>query len=308
MKLTALFSLLVVTTLTFSCESAFVKVVNPDNVPKGEQKLTVHCYISPQDTVLAAVVNRSRAVVGEPNSFRNGSLPDAVVTLSDGNQSVELRYESVQGGSLYRTDARLFPIQVGKTYTLKASLPSGESVSATCTVPGPVSISSFRIDSLPDPNISDGLAYYVKTTWQDPVGVVNYYRVAGDNEYNGIRLDVIQGQFVEVPIRAVGSLFFGDKGPYLNDHNLDGRTMTSLPGRLSFSYSNGKRNAGRPILINFYLLNVDVNYYRYHESLDRAIIAQDNPFAEPTSVVSNVQEGLGCFGAYNRTLWSTTLR
>lgn len=307
MKPIALNLLLVM--LMLSCESAFVREVDPGNVPKSAQKLVVHCYISPQDTVLAAVVNRSRAVVGEPNSFRNGSLPGAVVTLSEaGGRSVNFQYDGSPGASLYRADPRLFPIQVGKTYSLTVSMPTGESVTATCTVPGPVPISSVQIDSLPEPNIPNALAYYVKTTWQDPAGVVNYYRVAGDSEYGSVRTDFIQGKRVDVPIRAVGNLFFGNDGPYLTDQKLDGRAIKSPLGRIPFGYSDGKINAGRPVLINAYLLNTDVNYYRYHESLDRATRSQDNPFAEPSPVFSNIENGLGCFGAYDRSTRSAQLK
>ena len=103
---------LVLVMLMFSCESAFVKEVDPGNVPTSAQKLVVHCYISPQDTVLAAVINRSRAVVRESNSFRNGSLPGAVVTLSEtGSRSVNLQYDGSQGASLYRADPDCFPFR-----------------------------------------------------------------------------------------------------------------------------------------------------------------------------------------------------
>lgn len=306
-KLFLLWGLIVLALLTVSCESIFVKVVDPTNIPIGEQKLTVHCYISPQDTVLTAVVNRSRAVLGAHNSVRLGSLPDATVTLSDGDRSVVLRYNDQQDIPLHRIDARKFPIQVGKMYSLAASLPTGERVTATCTVPDSVPITSFRIDSLPDPNIGNGLGYYVRMIWQDPVGVVNYYRVAGDNEYGSVGHQYVQGRYIEVPIRAVNELFVVGESPYLTDQNLDGRTMISPEGRLSYTLSSGKIYANRPILINLYLLNADVNYYRYHESLERAVQAQSNPFAEPTPVFSNITGGLGCFGAYNRSTWAERL-
>ena len=73
-------------------------------------------------------------------------------------------------------------------------------------------------------------------------------------------------------IWAVAPLFFGGygKSPYLTDQNVDGRIMTSLPSRLSSTIFNSKFIIGRPIRINTYLLSTDVNYHRYHESLDRA--------------------------------------
>jgi len=48
------------------------------------------------------------------------------------------------------------------------------------------------------------------------------------------------------------------------------------------------------------LLNVDVHYYKYHKSLSSN--NEDNPFAEPTLIYTNINGGLGVFAAYNKTM------
>jgi hypothetical protein len=46
------------------------------------------------------------------------------------------------------------------------------------------------------------------------------------------------------------------------------------------------------------LYNADEHYYRYHRSLTERH-DYTNPFTEPYLIYSNIEGGLGCFGAYN---------
>ena len=291
-----------------ACTSTFVQVIDPASVPRQDTELVIHCYISPQDTVLTAIVGQSRTVLGEPAKKRTGSTPDATVTLSNGSRSIELRYDDSQKVPLHRVSARTFPILAGKTYTLKARLSTGETATATCTVPAPVPIAAVRIDSLPDLTDADGRDYYVNFSWRDPARIANFYRVAGDSEYGTTRTETVKGQPVTVAIRAVDQVSFEDRLPCLTDQNQNGRSMVSLSGRLPFVYSAGKIQARSPVLVNAYLLNVDVHYYQYHKSLERAMRAEGNPFAEPALITSNVRGGLGCFGAYNRSKLTVRFR
>jgi hypothetical protein len=56
------------------------------------------------------------------------------------------------------------------------------------------------------------------------------------------------------------------------------------------------------------LLHTDRHYYQYHLSVRGASRSQDNPFAEPTLIYSNVTGGLGIFAAYNRTAFAMQLK
>lgn len=55
------------------------------------------------------------------------------------------------------------------------------------------------------------------------------------------------------------------------------------------------------ITLHAYLLHTDEHYFLYHRSVRNASYSQDNPFAEPVLVYTNVEGGLGVFAAYNRT-------
>lgn len=57
---------------------------------------------------------------------------------------------------------------------------------------------------------------------------------------------------------------------------------------------------GKPKLVSITmeLYNADEHYYRYHRSLTERH-DYTNPFTEPYLIYSNIEGGLGCFGAYN---------
>lgn len=39
-------------------------------------------------------------------------------------------------------------------------------------------------------------------------------------------------------------------------------------------------------------------YFKYNQTLNKEISNRDNPFAEPTIVYNNIQNGVGIFGGY----------
>jgi hypothetical protein len=63
-----------------------------------------------------------------------------------------------------------------------------------------------------------------------------------------------------------------------------------------WTFSNLLRQAE----LTYSLLHTDENYYRYHDAVLRQRQSDGNPFAEPVPVPTNINGGLGCFGAYNR--------
>ncbi|SOD90447.1 DUF4249 domain-containing protein [Spirosoma fluviale] len=297
--------------LLMGCGSLRQEVDPKGVVGEGEQ-VVVTCFISPQDTVLAARVSRSLPILGLGNQ-NDLDIPNATVTLSDGSQSVILRlqrradpYNYGTMSILYRALASELAIVAGKRYTLTVQVPDGRQIRASCTVPEPVQLDQVELDSS---TINEyGLIrkdYYARLHWQDPARQTNYYRVAGNNAYT-YNFRFQPGP--NTPVRDSTGLLWGDwtfsSAAMLTDVGRDGQAMRSGRGRLAINYLwiNGQQQsslARGPLYA--YLLNVDENYYRYHEAIDRQRSVGDNPFAEPVLVPTTVQGGLGCFGAYNRS-------
>ncbi|MBD2699719.1 DUF4249 domain-containing protein [Spirosoma sp. BT702] len=294
--------------LIASCDS-LRQEVEPKGLTQQSEKLVVSCFISPQDTVLTVLLSRSSPVLGPSNEF--AYVYGATVTLSDGVKTVTLRDSTPKigfGGSklFYRIRASELPIVAGKTYTLKASAFGVSEVTATCTVPVPVALEQVLIDSALNTDFSDGRKNYsVRLRWRDAAGQANFYRIAGNNEYpqrftfrpspNAPPRDTL--------VLYTSSWYF-DNGYLLTDLGRDGQEMISERARLASTstFNNGVWTYTAPSgKLEAYLLNVDENYYRYHDAIERQNQVRDNPFAEPVLISSNIQGGFGCFGAYNRS-------
>ncbi len=295
--------------------------VDPARLTREPEKLVIACFISPQDTILAARVSKSSPVLGVINPGRS-DVADAVVTLSDGSRSVTLRFmanQPDQGQGLgmaqgyYRADARQLPILAGKTYTLTVRTPDGKQVDATCVVPGPVALQRVVVDSAVTNDFGrTRKEYFARFFWRDPAGQANFYRVAGANDY---LLKVQYRLSPTAPMRdtlfqTTGNLSFTPASTSTDQGN-DGQELVSGRGRLAVSYSwtNGQSQPSRPAgQLYAYLLNTDINYYQYHDSVQRQSNTGDNPFAEPVPLITNIRGGLGCFGAYNQTILTVKLK
>ena len=290
--------------LLLSC-STLVNDVNPDRLPQSEKKLVVHGYLSPQDTHLEVAVNSSRFATGANVDFSyrpiNGSLQDAVVTLSNQNKTIRLtaNFEN------YYAESSQMPIIPGQTYNLKVTW-NGQTVESSCTVPAAVAIKEVREDSIAgrsfssDPKFVPPYERTYRVFWQDPVGTANYYRVSGYG-FQTVRTQTAPNKLEE--FSDLQQMYFNRdsrNGDLISDERNDGALLASGVGRLGSYFFAANRN---PILstrrIELSLIACEKTYYDYHRAVQN--YDGDNPFSEPTLVPSNIKGGLGCFAAYNRS-------
>ena len=115
MKKIFLYSLLIVSQLILlSCES-LIEEIDPSFLPETDSKLVVACFISPQDTVLAAKITETKLLIGTSGDIRD-DITNASVSLSDGSKSIRFVYSPKLG--YYRALPSELPILAGKTYTI----------------------------------------------------------------------------------------------------------------------------------------------------------------------------------------------
>ncbi|CCH00532.1 hypothetical protein FAES_2523 [Fibrella aestuarina BUZ 2] len=284
-------------TLT-GCDS-LVQDVDSKNLPVVSRKLVVHSYISPQDTVLTVIVTEPRAVLGGQASqdYYGTPVTNATVELSDGTRPVRLVYSAYD--RLYRATPQALPIRAGTTYTLTIAAPGYPTATSQCTVPAVVLPSQISADSVTETNFYDRLLYRARLDWQDPAGQTNYYRVSG------VGLALVKVSYAprpNAPLRDTSYVVSTSLGfastTLLSDDNRDGGAFSSVRGTVwkgAFPYTP------QTIDMRLDLNHIDVNYYRYQEALERQRSVGDNPFAEPVLIPSNIQNGLGCFGAYTKS-------
>lgn len=278
-----------------SCET-LVNDVNPDLLPKSSNKLVIHGYLSPQDTIISIAINVSTQLIGGSLDLGNNttkSLSDATVTLSNQGKSVTIPYDSKN--STYKIKATQLPIVEGQTYELKV-VREGETVTASCTVPKAVAIQSIRRDSVDARGSSSVKDYLYHIVWKDPVGQANYYRVGG-YVFQTQRIQTGPNKFEDTPnIQPLSFRENNRSGEFISDERTDGLLLVSVAGRLYNFYAQGGGITNQ--YIELVLVSCEKTYYDYHIAVQN--FDGNNPFSEPSLIPSNIKNGLGCFAAYSR--------
>lgn len=261
--------------------------ISPDRLsPDRESKLYVLCFISPQDSVLTAKVAMSEPKI-VPTVEPTLTVKTANVSISDGQRSAVLRYDSTLG--YYRADAVDLFIEAGKTYELTVSMGENRRVTAQATVPASIPIQRVQIDSvLASATASVKSTLYTATIFWDSPGGVNYYRGWGK-----FTQTVSNEQGVLEETRVNQPAFSVDR------ETNAGPGRRSLSG--SFSLITPTNARIRTNLVRLGLFTTDVNYYRYHATLLEEVNNPNNSFAEPGVLYSNIKDGYGVFAGYNAT-------
>ena len=253
-----------------------VKDANNIKLPETEAKLVVGCFISPQDSMIVVTLTRSNPIFGKNhNSSRAlNNVVDAEVTIFNGTNTINIPYNN--GYLDYEIASSLFPITSGTTYQIKVSTPQNEHLSASCTVPlSTVSSVDIEVDTL-------SRTKKVILKWQDIPNETNYYQAVGFL----IISDTFNGDTTHTPMGW-------NYNHLANDQDRDG---SQLHADLEYDFYG--HYDSKIIGFGFYLMNTDVEYYKYQKSINN--YGGDNPFSEPTPVYSNIKGGLGIFCAFQK--------
>jgi hypothetical protein len=303
-----IFVLLVCGVLLCACDS-LVNDMDEDKLPKMASKLVVDCYISPQSKNIEVVVTESQPLFG-PSTYNPVFISNAEVTLTGGGLQIKIPY--IHSISRYRVDSSAFRIIAGQTYTLTVN-DGRRLVKAMCTVPASApAIKNVSVEKLPIANSADS-AGRVHTSWEDIRGESNYYTVRGYMvlEETMLRFDPQTGDVD--PFRNVNKFelrYYPLTENLFNDTNLDGASFNApefgvyMSPRRTVTYQDKKGvlrsfdNDPRMSELRVEILNIDENYYKFYRSIGNSGNG-DNPFVEPTLIYTNVEGGLGCFGAFN---------
>jgi hypothetical protein len=235
-----------------------------------------------------------------PGNPADTLVQDAVVTLSDGVRSLQIPYNKDLKAYTYFAWAPRegeFRIKPETSYRLQVTTPRGETVSATCTIPAALKASiMLSPDSAWDAS-SNRYYYRMRIIWPDLPNQVNYYRVAGYAE--GITQQSADGS----PTTGAKVPAEWETTELVIDEGRDGGLLVSPRGNCYVNLYDPFISC----LLFASVLHTDAHYYRYHQSVRRAGQSQVNPFAEPVPVYSNIEGGLGVFGAYTQTTTSVRL-
>src|SRR5687767_1312601 len=97
-------------------------------LPAPETKLVATCFITPEDSIISAVVRSSTPQFGPQDSTAvyKDDISNAVVKISDGTTSVTLPFDNDL--FFYKVSTINFPIVPGRTYYFDVSTPDGKTM------------------------------------------------------------------------------------------------------------------------------------------------------------------------------------
>lgn len=257
------------------CEEMVTEV----DIDPAPSKLVISSFITPDLPYTLVRVSKSRPLY-TPTSYSEfgeaETVVDAFVTLTNTIDSVVLSYDSESKG--YIIDKERFPITEGTTYYLTVTTADGDSATASTRVPTdtPPVIELISLDSTFE---YDNRVYFANIRFKDIEGIGQFYCCKAGAVY------WVEDQSTP----SLSEIGFQRGESYVSDKNKDGNY---------FSYStNNFANYGKgPNRLYFTLAVSDEHYYNYHKSIEN--YNDENPFAEPVPVYSNVKGGLGIFASY----------
>jgi hypothetical protein len=273
----ALYTLIVsvLATISFiSCE----KEVNNIKYPEYKPKWNISGYLSPDNRKSRIIISMSLRNYGNPWQFDDMGKPE--VTISDGTNLLDIDSTQMREG-IKTSD---FPIEEGKTYTLKVTSDKGFNAEASCTVPLRGNFDLGIDTTITRYMYQDSillLFVHPDFYFTDTKGVDNYYMILCEK---------IVYSPDNKPSMSVNEVYMG-QNQYFNDKGIDG-----LRSKISIETTGIPKTADSSFL-KIFLLNTDKTYYDFKKSLEK-YNSGENPFTEPSPVYSNIKNGLGIFAAY----------
>ena len=299
--------LLFATLLLAACETA-VEI----ELPEEEPRLVLNSLFQ-AGSLWAVEVSESQSVLSDEGL---ALIPSATVEILEGGEVVEtLAYEPSPADrpfvpALYRS--RGHRPEPGRTYTVRASAPGFPTAEATTSVPIPPPL-SLRIDRVQlREDLSPGVQEHgLSITFFDPDSAANYYALAvyrvinarnaeGSDVYGSIGFS--SGDAVLRENRLVDDDFFEVDGDplydraYFSDASIDGQAHTFKIRTATFD----EEGVDEQYFVVLESLSSD--FYEYLRTREISDYTGENPFAEPVSVYSNIQEGFGIFAGFSTSM------
>ena len=188
--------------------------------------------------------------------------------------------------------------EVGKTYYLKVKVDGKEYTSHT-SIPQPVQLDSLRF-KLQNPSNNDSLGY-LWIYFKDPDSLGNYYRlftktIGIDSVFVHPLASVADDRLINA--RNVEYAVYRGRNPNIQ-YNPNAEPDPHAPPRWAFV-------KGERAIMKFCTL--DAIHFDFWLSIEQQMTSDGNPFASPTSVVTNIEGGaLGIWGGYGVFLDTITI-
>ncbi|MDZ4759134.1 MAG: DUF4249 domain-containing protein [Bacteroidota bacterium] len=297
---------LIFPTVFSSCQKDATNV----KLPPAKILLVVQSFISPQEALVKVYVSKSTPIFGYKQQANYNTIKDATVEITNNNIVYKVLY-SIQEDA-YTIDSTLLKIIAGETYNLKVTHGT-EMVTASCvvpyTLPFDLSLDKIELKAEIDQHTKDTMSTYYRlaTSFTDLKSPSDYYRlfISSESKIWEYVYDN-QGNIIDSNLNGRNNYayFENDEHEFVTDAEYDNKKVIQ---NSTIFLAEGKGERIQRTSITFGIMHTDINYYKYHTSAIAHMNNQDNPFAEPSLVFTNIQGGLGIFAAYNYRYWVKNL-
>lgn len=265
-----------------------------------EPKIVINALLN---TDSAWVINVSHSLnILDKNKPKE--LPDANVVLKDMEGNIlEVLNHSADGNFISANNSK--PI-FGKSYQLEVTHKNYKTIEANTVIPTPV---FFEIIDTTKVVFKSEESMRVRIRFTDPAAEANYYFIKAMVEYKSYLFDefgnIVDSMYNNYP-EQIGS-------SNLNFENLDENNSKSSELYLKDNLINGK-TVEIDLYMNYFLFQLNEfsnislvlasagkDFYLHKISKNKHDNIQDNPFAEPVIIYSNIKNGIGIFAGYSYT-------
>jgi Domain of unknown function (DUF4249) len=302
---TKLFCFGFATTLVLSACEREVTV----KLPVVDPKIVLYSVLG-NNAPFTARVTKSKGIL-TPTNPSNPDLPfrvdnAQVLVYENGVIYDTLRFNATE--RIYKTirDKR---VRLGKTYDMKVSAPGLTAVEANAIVPAPVNVTSVQRLREVRTNRDGEKLDDIIIKFDDPGASRDYYLIRFSSPiYGGSYFFNLCVNSRDKDIEEIG----GDFDPtdtescldgsriLLRDNNFNGRNKELRVSIRSTDLQNyTDPTTGRTIRPSVQVIRISEDYFKYIKSDDAYARVEDNPFAEPVLLYTNVKKGWGIFSAYS---------
>lgn len=251
----------------------------------------INALINP-DSIWQISLTRSRNIL-EISYY--APIPNAEVTILDDNGVLieTLQYVSDQYFR-YKYRGSSTPMENG-LFRVSVKMEDGQVLSAKSQIPVPVPIESVEIDS--SKFIINGDDIEMAVVFNDPPKEKNYYtiKILRSAYYlnNEDTIRFVEDVYYE-PVNPKFEIDVSNGNGTLISDNLFNGDVYEFRLKIKPYY-----NMGTTENLKVGLLSVSEEYYKYFFSINLQSGNSEDPFAQPTQVFSNIENGIGIFAGYS---------
>jgi hypothetical protein len=273
--------------LLSSCSEDFFEEVIDIKIPDHTPRLSIAAYLLAGDSIINVYVSHS---LGFLDTTKRTTIKNAVVQVfKNGATLAIVPYSSKQ---FYKLKLPKSKVIDQAFYELKISAPGYPPITSQQKLPAPVPILGARFEKNGAIDSNGEKFDLIVIEFQDNAIVKNYYAISGT-------LEISPGDKIPVSFNSLDPLSENAGEEVLvKDDSFNGKKFSwRLGSHLQFP--------GAKLILQ--LESITKDKYLFLKSIHLYEEAEDNPFAEPVLIHSNIEGGFGIFSAESRTYFTLTI-